>query len=355
MESACIRVVEASTFSNVYNLSEIYIVQAIVMAVEFPLSFIVMVLSFALMIFYRRRTTFLVRMYTYLTVPVTLLLGVCLLFSVPGLQMKELILAQWRDFCNSVNLYITGCEFAVWFAVMVLSYSICLSLLLKLCNFHCCTRYQQHWKRGSELLFIIILTISSLLIELMISLLLLNGIDYITVANTLPLHILIPIAVVIAWGPLAVGAISLLVWYCFRRRHILRRSFRAILKEIAFFLVLLLIAAVVSLFSGVPLSIAELSDKARLSPVGTQLILASVLTSFTICVFIYLWYSFRFRTAPRNRVRFANVDHRRNLRTAGLQTAPPSTRVSLPTDTAAHAPNFLSPSTAGPTEDTPLL
>ena len=66
MESACIRIVEANTSSNIYNLSEIYTVQAIVMAVEFPLSFIVMVLSFALMIFYRRRTTFLVRMYTYL-------------------------------------------------------------------------------------------------------------------------------------------------------------------------------------------------------------------------------------------------------------------------------------------------
>ena len=34
-------------------------------------------------------------------------------------------------------------------------------------------------------------------------------------------------------------------------------------------------------------------------------------------------------------------------------TNPPSTRVSLPTDTAEHAPNFLSPSTAEPSEVTP--
>ena len=355
MESACFRIVEADTSLNVCNLSEIYSVQAIVIAVEFPLSCIVMLLSFALMIFYRRRTTFLVRMYTYLTVPVTLLLGICLLFSAPGLQLEDLVLAHWGNFCEFVNSYITGCIFAMWFAVMVLSYSICLSLLLKLCNCHCCARYQQCWKRGSELLFIVILTILSLLIEVMISILLLNGINDRTVIEALPIDTLIPIAVVIAWGPLVIGAISLLVWYCFRRRHILQRGFRAILKEIAFFLVLLLIAAMVSLFSGVPLPIAELSDKVGLGQVEIQLILASVLTSFTVCVLIYLWYSFRFRTAPKNRVRFANVDHRHNLRTAGLQTAPPSTRVSLPTDTAAHAPNFLSPSTAGPTEDTPLL
>ena len=36
-------------------------------------------------------------------------------------------------------------------------------------------------------------------------------------------------------------------------------------------------------------------------------------------------------------------------------TNPPSTRVSLPTDTAEHAPNFLSPSTAEPSEATPLV
>ena len=53
-------------------------------------------------------------------------------------------------------------------------------------------------------------------------------------------------------------------------------------------------------------------------------------------------------------VRFAN---RADIETAGpgLRTAPPSTRVSLPTDTADHAPNFLSPSTAEPSEVTPLI
>ncbi len=41
---------------------------------------------------------------------------------------------------------------------------------------------------------------------------------------------------------------------------------------------------------------------------------------------------------------------------ATKHTVPPSTRVSLPTDTAAHAPNFLSPSTATPSSEvTPLL
>ena len=64
-------------------------------------------------------------------------------------------------------------------------------------------------------------------------------------------------------------------------------------------------------------------------------------------------YSVR-RSARENR-NAVNDNERGNLQTAGLQTAPSSTRVSLPSDTAAHAPNFLSPSTAEPTDVTPLL
>ena len=44
-----------------------------------------------------------------------------------------------------------------------------------------------------------------------------------------------------------------------------------------------------------------------------------------------------------------------NVQTIAQPTVPPSTRVSLPSDTAEHAPNFLSPSTAEPTDVTPLL
>ncbi len=82
-----------------------------------------------------------------------------------------------------------------------------------------------------------------------------------------------------------------------------------------------------------------------------QTVISSLLSCFPLLVFGYMCYSFRSRT---RHVRFAN---RADIETAGpgLRTAPPSTRVSLPTDTADHAPNFLSPSTAEPSEVTPLI
>ena len=81
-----------------------------------------------------------------------------------------------------------------------------------------------------------------------------------------------------------------------------------------------------------------------------QTVLSPPLSCFPLLVFGYMWYSFRSKT---RRV-FAN---RADIETAGpgLRTAPPSNRVILPTNTADHAPNFLSPSTASPSEVTPLI
>ena len=86
--------------------------------------------------------------------------------------------------------------------------------------------------------------------------------------------------------------------------------------------------------------------------IGLSIVLTP-LSLFPLCVFVYMRYSFG--TPPREDRCEGN--NRYDIQTAGgeLQTAPPSTRVSLPSDTTEHAPNFLSPSTAEPTDVTPLL
>ena len=80
------------------------------------------------------------------------------------------------------------------------------------------------------------------------------------------------------------------------------------------------------------------------------MLVLTLLALFPLCVFVYMRCTF-----IRRDVRYVGNLNRRDLHTAGLQTAPDSTRVSLPSDTAAHAPNILSPSTAEPTDVTPLL
>ncbi len=51
----------------------------------------------------------------------------------------------------------------------------------------------------------------------------------------------------------------------------------------------------------------------------------------------------------------SKVTSKAQVPVTNLHTNPPSTRVSLPTDTAEHAPNFLSPSTTDPSEVTLLV
>ena len=141
-----------------------------------------------------------------------------------------------------------------------------------------------------------------------------------------------------------IGNIILLIWFCtLWRRQITRR--RDVLKEIGLFITLFLITMLVFLMGFFPIF------SSRWFTALQQTVIATFISFFPLLVFGYLCYSFRSRT---RHVRFAN---RADIETAGpgLQTAPPSTRVSLPTDTAEHAPNFLSPSTAEPSEVTPLI
>ena len=72
-----------------------------------------------------------------------------------------------------------------------------------------------------------------------------------------------------------------------------------------------------------------------------------------IAFFVYMCVSLCSSHKKRSKVRHKAV--RSTVQTAGLVTTPPSTRVSLPPDTDAHAPNFLSPIEEEFTESSPLL
>ena len=145
--------------------------------------------------------------------------------------------------------------------------------------------------------------------------------------------------------------ILLVSWFCIRRDYIARRSL--MLKEIKIFLVHLLetilVGLVYILFCLGPVG-HMISEQA--AAIAFPILLAP-LSLFPLCVFVYMKYILRI--PPREDRNEGN--NRYDIQTAGegQQTAPTSARVSLPSDTAAHAPNFLSPSTAEPTDVTPLL
>ncbi len=274
-----------------------------------------------------------------MTVITTLQLGALWLWSIPAFKPDELML----NFCYQVrDVYVSLANSGGMLIMAILICSIYFTLVTKLGG---CFSRRLPWSDRSRLLLECIFVMTTLLAGLVFSVLIylptniylstkeINGI-------ALLLTLVIPPALVLMSF---LGTVTLITWFCLWRRQIARR--RDVLKEIGIFFALFIFTLFVvgmdmfTIFFVTP------------AIVIAQIVISSLLSCFSLLVFGYLWYSFRNRT---RHVRFAS---RADIETAGpgLRTAPPSTRVSLPTDTADHAPNFLSPSTAEPSEVTPLM
>ena len=238
------------------------------------------------------------------------------------------------NLCNELNNLYFSVASSLLCIMALLVCSIYFTVVTKLCG---CFSRRHLWSDPFHLLLEYLFVMILLLVGLAISVL-----TYYTI-NTFAMNIITQQILMLVILPTLVltsliGNIVLTVWFCtLWRRRIARR--RDALKEIGMFFTLFFI---ILLVLGI--------DFCALFPLP-QTVLSFPLSCFPLLVFGYMCYSFRSRT---RHVRFAN---RADIETAGpgLRTAPPSTRVSLPTDTADHAPNFLSPSTAEPSEVTPLI
>ena len=141
----------------------------------------------------------------------------------------------------------------------------------------------------------------------------------------------------------------LLVWLCWlRSRLFLKARIKTVIKEIGAWVGFLVGYCVV----GILVESAHLSTNAVIK--YTAFLSFPLFQScIPIAFFVYMCVSLCPSRKKKSKVDGRNK--RSTVQTAGLVTTPPSTRVSLPTDTAAHAPNFLSPIEEEFTEASPLL
>ena len=336
------------------------VVRAAVLTAELPVSFIGMILSFVFV--FRNKPNFLVRVYAYTCIPVTLILAAFWLDNLPVFRANWF----WEEYCRESHLLLTGLLPVSLWIIAVLSCTISINLLQKLCNTYCscCSRHRQpSCCRSSrvrvclEILFIVLVVVVPLLLLAAMygaEIYVINSVPYSDIFYTLEIitdySSFVGFVMVV---PLALSFISdivLIVWFCKVRRQIARRG--TMYKELVLFGIHLLVnvlAALLFIFFFLVYLVPVPSQRKLNGNEYAVTIVLTLLTLFPFCVHVYMICSSR--TPPRVTRPAGN----RNLQTAGLQTAPPSTRVSLPTDTAAHAPNFLSPSTAEPTDVTPLL
>ena len=349
--------------SNVTNVEPIYLAQAIIYSVELPVSIVGLILNIVFIC--RKKTNFLVRVFVYTSIPITLFLVVFWFVNIPAFNPDQLV---------RICLYFHEKQFVpmFWTSILILSFCISIILITTLCNHtfecECCPRRYARMNPSTlrhvcliilEVLFVTSTVAGPVLVSLsMFALSIGRAVSPSTQLNfdivsfiltitenkgeatiVLSYFFAIPLTVII------ISVVALLVEFYTLCKQIARRGRATVIKEMVIFVVHLVVTIVSS--------IAFILSITRSIVVHImQTVLLTLMSLFPLVVFVYMRCSFH--TFPREDRRAGNLN-RRDLQTAGLRTNPPSTRVSLPSDTGAHAPNFLSPSTAEPTDVTPLL
>ena len=286
----------------------------------------------------RKKTNFLARRIIYMSVATTILLETYWVLTMA--PYIDAIPSVRFDYCEMSNLIYNGTTLSTLWIATILTCSIYFTILSKLCGCDCFYRRATPSQTKLtlkyaclELLFIAVslgvsvaIGVTSILVD--------------TTQDTMKFTYIILPAVPVLIS--IIGNVALVIWFC-RRRQFARR--REVLKESGILFLLFL-----SVFLIWTLEILSVYNES-IRQAYPSVLISPFLSLFPYCVLVYNRYSFR--TKPRH-VSFVNVNTNTSLESL-TATAPPSNRVSLSPDTAEHAPNFLSPSTAEPTEETALV
>ena len=141
----------------------------------------------------------------------------------------------------------------------------------------------------------------------------------------------------------------LLVWLCWLRSRLLLKA--RIVKEVGAWFAFLVVYCVV----GILVAYANFTDTELVKK--TAFVMYCLLHSCIPMIFIgYICVSLCPCSACKSsKMHRGAIGRNASIQTSGLRTTPPSTRVSLPSDTAEHAPDFLSPSWEHCSEKSALL
>ncbi len=147
----------------------------------------------------------------------------------------------------------------------------------------------------------------------------------------------------------SIVSIFIIIWflYVLRKKNLLKNKTKQVCKEIS---LMIWVSFILTFWFLIEVTIAGPEN-----PPPNYIFFINAIACFAQVfipagLFIYILTTVKEQINKRNSsVKVGGGDG------SNVHTVPPSTRVSLPTDTAAHAPNFLSPSTAESSEVTSLL
>ena len=278
--------------------------QIVLFSLELLFSTIGLVLNIAFIC--RKKTHFLVRLFVYLSVTTTLLVGLAI-----GLVMRSSI--HRPDSCeHSSGIYNQqGFGYAIWIS-SVLSFTAYSILLWKLCAqmCSCCMRRQpccvNRTPKQQVILEVVFLLI---IIVLPIPFFIVSG-------GEVAIYMVTPAAMLLG----LIGYVILLVWFCVQRKLIAKR--RCVKELVMWFMYFIVTILSIAYFV---LSMVELSED---TSIGLIILLVTISALYPYCVLGYLLYSFRTK-------RVQHADNRIQVDETNLVNAHPLTWFSQTTTDAA--------------------
>ena len=299
-----------------------------------------LILTLVVEIFYicQYKTTFLTRLFFYMTIPALLGAGMATVYVWTFFDVDT-------AFNNtSVRAYfiMIGTNYTSIVTELVLIACINFTLLSKMSKYRasskrqtrhttteymlCCCSHTKH----KETIFLIIIVVVFLVLEVAII-----ADVQLTENLIISLSVVVGLLCILTAADLVLSLMSivvLIVWFCrLRKNEVLKNKTKLACKKTMLIIGSLIIFLFICLLY--PVIYYFIYTYSAPPLILVQAIIPGIFFAY-ICASMYK------RQKKKSRI-IAKTAH---------PTAPPSTRVSLPSDTAAHAPNFLSPSTAGPTE-----
>ena len=286
---------------------------------------------------YRYKSTFLHRQFLYTTV-VVILVGIINILYLSSFSCLTFFLAIY-----GLNRYLLYVEILQITTIhLLLLYKLCKHIetrTMQRLQTLCCNIRPRLWHDVMIVCIQFCLPLPVLIVDIVVIQKIHSILDYFIVylkhVQEEIYSILIPVLLASIILDL-ICIVVLVVWvYKLWKRRLLKSKARLVCTQIShifFVLVVFLIGNILFLFSGYEYGLAVVFAIRTVAPI-----------SFGVYILISI-PSLKRKVTMKAQVPATN-----------RHTNPPSTRVSLPTDTAEHAPNFLSPSTAEPSEVTLLV
>ena len=304
--------------------------------------------ALALEVFYvcRYKTTFLIRLFFYLTIAGTIVdVKYALTFAALNPLPDKTWLFHWCEWLDTLTIVVF--HFAMLLE-LVLIFLINLNLLSKMYIYGCTKQWLANkkciFRIRHEVLFVILYHLLCAVFSTTLVVTLLHRKNEVIRVTLYFVPALIDITISF------LSFIVFIAWFFkLRKKHLLKNRLRFVCKEIG------LVLAFLMLFL-LPWSIEGILVISKNNIILTNetvehlynAVFPLIHATTSLPSFVYICVTICQRRAARKKEQVLQNK-------ATLATNPPSTRVSLPSDTAAHAPNFLSPSTAELTDTTPLL